>query len=145
MSTTTNMIKATKQKLALAIEHYRSIVHTANNNEVKAASDVVKKLRADISALITTGAQVCPICKNPPLGIEHPREKGGAEYEIGCLVCPAFKHDDGTIRQPRVRGGMIPQHAVDAWNGGPDFWSTYTEPTPAEPEPEDDAPESEPS
>ncbi|MDB4997483.1 MAG: hypothetical protein JWM74_4915 [Myxococcaceae bacterium] len=131
MSTTTNTIntiKDTKKKLGVAVARYREIVHTANGNEVKAASDVVKQLRAEIVALITKGAQVCPICKNPPHGIEHPREKGGAEYEIGCLVCKPIKHDDGTIRQPRVRGGMLPQHAVDAWNSGPDFWNVAPDP-----------------
>ena len=57
-----------------------------------------------------------------PTGMAHPTGRGGIEYEIGCTTCKTIPHDDGTVRQFRTRGGVMPRHAVEAWNGGPDFW-----------------------
>jgi hypothetical protein len=82
----------------------------------------IKAMQADMSALITKGAAPCPKCQQPPIGIRQPKAGGGFEYEIGCLMCKPFKHSDGSIRQCRVRGGLLPRHAVDAWNEGPSCW-----------------------
>lgn len=66
----------------------------------------------------------CPSCGEQPHGMEHQTGRGNPEYEIGCLGCGAFLHSDRTIREHRVRGGLKPEHAVDAWNAGPDYWMT---------------------
>jgi hypothetical protein len=115
-------IKDVKAALASAIAEYNDVVHTASANDVRAASDKIRELRAELASTITEGANPCPDCGNAPHGIEQPGRRGTSEYEVGCLVCGNFEHTDGTIRQHRVRGGMLPQHAVDAWNEGPDAW-----------------------
>ena len=81
----------------------------------------IKALRGELQAVLTEGAQPCPLCGQKPHGMEQPTAKG-VEYEIGCLGCKPFKHKDGTTRRPAVRGGLLPKHAVEAWNAGPDFW-----------------------
>lgn len=114
-------IKDVKKAIADAVAAYHKIVHSSPAADVKKASDVVKGLRAELSAIITEGAKPCPMCKEQPFGMEQPNGRS-TEFEIGCLGCKPIEHEDGTIREPRVRGGMVPAHAVEAWNGGPDFW-----------------------
>lgn len=115
-------LSETKAQLEVARAKYLEIVHTAPAPEVRAASDVVKSLQGKLSECITAGAKPCPTCEAPPHGMEQPNTRGGVEFEIGCIGCGAFEHTDGSIREHRVRGGMMPSHAVDAWNAGPDFW-----------------------
>lgn len=111
-----------KQAIDEAQARYLEIVNTAPQADVLEAGRRVKALRADLVSLLTEGAKACPSCGAAPHGMEQPTGKGGTEYEIGCLACGPFVHKDGTVRQHRVRGGMLPKHAVDAWNAGPDFW-----------------------
>lgn len=104
----TKQIQAIKADLVTALGAYHAIVHTAPAAEVKAASDTVKAARRALSDAICEGANPCPLCDAAPIGLEQPRGKGGVEYEIGCPSC----------RDTRVRGGMLPRHAVEAWNEG---------------------------
>lgn len=116
-------INEIKKQIDEAQGKYLSLVHTAPGNEVRAASAKVKELQRQLSAEIVKGAKPCPGCDQLPHGLEQPRGKGNAEFEIGCVSgCKPFVHTDGTVRERRVRGGMIPKHAVDAWNEGPDFY-----------------------
>jgi hypothetical protein len=102
---------------------YHEIASTATADELREASMVVEDAQRELSDFIVKGARPCPRCGVMPHGMEQPNTRGGVEYEVGCLGCPAFEHDDGTIREHRVRGGMMPSHAVDAWNAGADYWS----------------------
>ncbi len=111
-----------KAKLADALAHARAIDATASASERRAASEVVEALQRESILHITDGAKLCPFCKAVPVGIEQPNGSGGSEFEIGCSFCPPFVHSDGTTRKVRVRGGMLPRHAVDAWNEGPSAW-----------------------
>lgn len=116
-------IKEVKLDLLPALDAARAASVKGTRDEEQAASRVVEALQKELSDVITAGAKPCPRCKNMPHGMEHPTGKGGIEYEVGCIAgCPPFAHDDGTLRIPRVRGGRMPLHAVEAWNGGPDFW-----------------------
>lgn len=112
----------TKAALAKAQLDYNAVAETAAPPVIRKASDVVGTLKKQLIAEITAGAVACPGCGNPPHGLEQPRGTGGVEYEIGCVSCKAFVHTDGTVRLFRVRGGLIPRHAVEGWNAGPDFW-----------------------
>jgi hypothetical protein len=84
---------------------------------VREATDKAKALRAEMSALISEGAEACPHCGQLPHGMEHP-----SGFEVGCLSCKPFQHTDGTMREHRVKGALLPRHAVEAWNEGPDAW-----------------------
>lgn len=102
---------------------YHQLAEKGTPTEIRAAADAAKAAGLAFTAAITEGAKPCPFCAKHPHGIEQPRSGGdGYEYEIGCLTCPPFKYADGTMRQVRVRGGLLPRHAVDAWNEGPDNW-----------------------
>ena len=113
-------------ELAKKIADTKAKHHEASIGErVKNARDLaaqIKAMQTEMSDLITKGANMCPKCLQAPIGIRQPKAGGGFEYEVGCMTCKPFKHSDGSIRQCRVRGGLLPRHAVDAWNEGPSCW-----------------------
>jgi hypothetical protein len=117
------IIQETKRDLAVAQEKYFAIVDTAPRAELDKAAAEVVRLKKRLAAQIVEGAKPCPGCGEIPHGMEQPKGKDGVEYEIGCISCGAFEHTDGTMRLHRVRGGLLPRHAVEAWNEGPDFWA----------------------
>lgn len=121
-------LKEAKAQLEKARAHYALIAPSANSSELEAQSAVIKSCSEAVSAAITMGCEPCPGCKKLPHGMEQPGKRGSCEYEIGCLACKPFAHTDGTRREHRVRGGLLPSHAVDAWNAGPDFWLTEVPP-----------------
>lgn len=108
-------IKAERDK---HLAHARSIAHTGSHADNRKASEAVAKAQADMIAHITEGAKPCPRCGKPPVGMEQPTGRNGSEFEIGCAACLPFQHTDGTLRYASVRGGMLPRHAVEAWNEG---------------------------
>lgn len=113
-------INELKQELAVALQNARDAHDTATHHESQELSNVVVALQKAISDAICEGANPCPRCANPPIGIEQPNARGGVEYEIGCGAgCEPFADNNGTMRQCRVRGGMMPKHTVEAWNAGP--------------------------
>lgn len=116
-----------KADLGAALAAYREIANTAPAPQVLEASRKARALQEALSAAISEGANPCPDCGAQPHGMEQPTGKSGVEYEIGCLACGQFEHTDGTLRWHRVRGGMLPKHAVEAWNAGPDFWMKVPE------------------
>lgn len=111
-----------KRQIEEARAAYQAIANTAPAADVRAASQKVKAAQAALTAALIDGATPCPHCDEMPHGLEHPTGKGGVEYEVGCLTCKPFLHTDGTWRAHRVRGGLLPKHAVEAWNAGPDYW-----------------------
>lgn len=117
-------LKEAKAQLEKARAHYAEIAPVGSAKELEAQSVVIKCCSEAVSSAITMGCEPCPGCKEPPHGMEQPGKRGTCEYEIGCLSCKPFTHTDGTRREYRVRGGLLPSHAVDAWNAGPDFWLT---------------------
>jgi len=109
-----------------AIEDARARHHKlSQDGRAKESAAVAAEMKAAgklLVKLITEGADPCPRCAAPPHGMRQPNGRGGFEYEVGCTTCQPFKHVDGTIREFRVRGGLLPRHAVEAWNAGPDYW-----------------------
>ena len=103
---TIKQIQALKETLAAALGAYHAIASTTSPDDSREASNAVKAARKAISDAICEGAEPCPTCGTAPIGIEQPRGRGGVEFEIGCPVC----------RDMKVRGGMLPKHAVEAWN-----------------------------
>lgn len=109
----------------------------AVQDALRAKSDKVKAARKALNDFIVTGAKPCPKCGATPVGIEH-QVKGGVTYEVGCPACKPFaeptgdKDNDGRpihiMRKPAARGGILPRHAVEAWNEGPSCWQTSGEP-----------------
>ena len=120
--TQNELLHATKIALHVARGRYAVVVREAPAAEAELCALEVKRCAEAVSLAITHGCSPCPTCKQHPHGIEQPGRRGTHEYEIGCLACKPFDHTDGTRREPRTRGGMMPAHAVDAWNAGPDFW-----------------------
>lgn len=110
-------IAAIKQDLADAKDAY--LLLTEGEEPVadqRAASGAVKELQRELSEAITDGADPCPLCGQRPHGIEHQVARGrrvGVEYEIGCLGCVVDPSDPERVS---VRGGLLPRHAVEAWN-----------------------------
>lgn len=102
----TDQVKAHKDSLGESLAKYRAMADTATQSELRKASDAVKECRKALSACITEGAEPCPDCKVLPHGMEQPKGDS-VEYEVGCLACGKS-----------VRGGLLPKHAVEAWNEG---------------------------
>lgn len=121
-------LKEAKAQLAKARAHYAEIAPVGSSSELEAQSAVVKACSEAVSAAITMGCEPCPGCGKLPHGMEQPGKRGASEFEIGCLACKPFTHADGTRREYHVRGGLLPSHAVDAWNAGPDFWLVEVSP-----------------
>jgi hypothetical protein len=102
-----------KAALDKHLAHARSIHDTATHAESQDASRAVEQAQRDLSAHITDGAKPCPVCDRQPIGMEQPvgarargEREGRVEYEIGCISCSGLS----------VRGGLLPRHAVEAWN-----------------------------
>ncbi len=136
-------LKAERDK---RLAHAREISNTATHPENQAAGNAVIEMQLAIVAHITQGAKPCPVeievtpavlatdgtvatpavtrvCGLAPTGLEQPAGRGRSEFEVGCPVCRTIAHTDGTTRRVSVRGGLLPKHAVDAWNEGPDQWT----------------------
>lgn len=118
------MRKITEIESDLQAAHaaYHAIVEEAPPAKERAASLAVEKLQAELSAAIAEGANPCPNCGRAPHGMRQPDG-----FEVGCTNCGWFRHTDGTIRDHGARGGMLPRHAVETWNEGPDFWKKKSE------------------
>ncbi len=119
-------LKEAKAELAKARARYAEIAPSGSSRELEEQSAAIKSCMQAVSAAITSGCEPCPGCKQLPHGMEQPGKRGTFEYEIGCLTCKPFDHE-GTRREHRVRGGLMPSHAVDAWNAGPDFWLQWVD------------------
>lgn len=116
-------VVALKNQIASAKKAYEAIVHEGTAAEVREASDAVRKAQKELSDVISHGADPCPTCGQPPMGMVQYTE-GGPTFEVGCTNCGWFKHTDGTPRDHSGRGGVLPHHTVEAWNMGPDYWRT---------------------
>lgn len=108
--------------IAEARAAYQAAADKATKPELFALSRKVSSLQKQLGDLIADGASPCPDCKSKPVGMVQQTDKG-RRFEVGCPQCSgAFKHSDGTMRKHRVKDALMPQHAVEAWNAGPDFW-----------------------
>jgi hypothetical protein len=67
------------------------------------AAAKIKEMVKEVSDTLTEGANPCPDCGNPPIGIFH--DGTPKPFEVGCLV----------DRNHRVRESL-PEDAVDRWN-----------------------------
>lgn len=97
-------IESVKASIDEAQADYFAKYGSADASEAGAS---VKVLRKALAELLAEGAEPCAECKVPAHGMEQPRPGGGVEYEVGCLGCGAS-----------ARGGVLPRHAVEAWNAG---------------------------
>ena len=94
METTMRTEAEIRVDIAAARESYELIVHEAPAGEVRAASDVIKALQAELAATLAAGAEPCPICQRPAHGMlktpEHINrgKPVAAVYEVGCLDDP---------------------------------------------------------
>lgn len=117
-----NLIQKLQGEIADARANHHAMADTMTVRQQTESGAWIVGMQKELSAMIADGAKACDGCGNVPMGLEHPTKHGGVEYEIGCITCPPFEHTDGTVRECRVRGGMLPRHAVEAWNEGPDMW-----------------------
>src|SRR4051812_19087422 len=114
-------MKAIKADLEKARALYLAIESTGAKVDVEKASPGVKRLKKALSEALAEDPNPGPNRGRAPPGLEQPRPDGkGVEYEVGCNGCGFFLHEDGTARHYGARGGLLPRHAVEAWNEGPD-------------------------
>lgn len=92
------------QKHIDALEAALTAAHSSPSYE---ATQAVKAARKALSDAICDGAKPCDCGASDMHGMRQPLAKGKHEFEVGCLACGA-----------RARGGLIPRHAVEAWNEG---------------------------
>lgn len=87
---------------------YLAVVDTEPRAVVQAASDAVKPLRAELTALLSAGTVPCPRCHTAPHGMLKREAVGDAApiYEVGCLTC---------VNASR---GWTSSLAVERWNAG---------------------------
>ena len=113
-----------KSKIDALQTDLRSKARTLSPEQRKACGREIRTFQAELGRKIAEGANPCPDCGRLPFGMEQPRPGGGVEFEVGCLTpsCGWFIHTDGTVRGHAARGGLLPHHAVEAWNEGPDAW-----------------------
>jgi hypothetical protein len=111
-----------KQELAAAKAEYNAKCNDLPPAGERELSNKVRELNDKLIAALTAGALPCPMCGNPVHGMEQPGSRGSVEFEIGCVPCRPFVWTDGTVRNACVRGGLLPRHAVEAWNAGPNQW-----------------------
>src|SRR5512137_437160 len=81
---------------------YRDNVAT-NPSTATAASEQVKVLLAELSALLSKGARPCEVCGAQP----HGMKRRPHVYEVGCLNCQGIQSFGGTAAE-----------AVENWNNG---------------------------
>lgn len=122
-------ISEIQSALDAARDEYAKIVHEKPAAEVKAASAKIRELGKLLSDTITEGANPCPFCGQPPHGMLQPNKNaaGSVTFEVGCTGCPPFVHKDGSVRNVAVVGGLLPKHAVEAWNEGVDHFKRAKE------------------
>lgn len=91
------------------IEAARAKYHEGAANmtmaEVAKETAKIKAMVKEVSDMITEGAEDCPDCGNPPVGLFH--DGTARPFEIGCVV----------DRNHRVRESL-PEDAVERWNDG---------------------------
>jgi hypothetical protein len=93
-------------ELTAAREQYHAIVNTAPAPDVEVVSFKIHKLMNEIAAARAEGAEPCPTCENPPIGIKHD-DKVAMAYEVGCAHC----RDHRAVARTR-------EEAVEKWNAG---------------------------
>ena len=121
-------IKELNKARDAVLEKAQALANTGTHSQCQEAMAAVVKAQNDIIAFITEGAKPCPRCGGKPIGMEQPiGKRGRVEYEVGCPACKPFEHTDGTMRKVSTRGGLLPRHAVEAWNEGPDHWTLHFE------------------
>jgi hypothetical protein len=112
----TNEIQA---RLAAALTDYRAKANTAAAPVVRAASEKVRAIQAELVAAFTEGAAPCPNCGHLPIGMAQTvsvKNMTFAAVEIGCLNCPA------TSECSFAALGLSRDEAVANWNAGPEKW-----------------------
>lgn len=122
-------LKELKESLASKVAEHNALVekNTAAADRMRTLTIEIRSLRVDISEAIAHGAGPCPTCGAAPKGVEQPRpgtKRGESEYEVGCPICGWFIKEEGglTAFNHAARGGILPSHAVDAWNLGSEYW-----------------------
>lgn len=109
-------------ELEAQLAEYRANAQVWNQEQISESNAVVKKLREELSAAISTGANECPNCATPPFGMRRGEAIAGSSrfpvYEVGCLVCePVVTEKNGkAVRISYSAQGASPQQAVENWN-----------------------------
>lgn len=85
--------------------------------EARKAADRIKALAAELSALLSAGAEPCSQCGNRPVGARN----NEFQYRVICPACPSeVVEHRGTSEVVRHRRsvGNTPARAVQRWNAG---------------------------
>jgi len=117
-------IEEIQSELNSALSAFHEKAMTAIATESQASSKTIRALRAELSAAYSKGADVCPACKTPPLGmLRSPAYTMNerlipAVYEVGCIRCPPVlvEIDGKKRRQSYSAHADSPAGAVQRWN-----------------------------
>jgi len=146
---------STRDEAAIAADRQAAIDEYVANRDVWTAPEIAaynarfRELNAEWSACLSSGANACQECGNPPMGmIKTPAfTKDGVDfpcvYEVGCIFCDPYlverengqarEIDGRTLKLKRrsfsARGVSVAQ-AVENWNSGRWVEDLYFERTP---------------
>jgi hypothetical protein len=87
---------------------YQAIAGSKPETEARPLLVKVKDLQAELSSVLSVGAEDCEVCGNAPLGMRQYGSLNGRAvmfYEVGCLVC-----------KDRRAQGFTREEAVKNWN-----------------------------
>lgn len=120
-------IKVLQAELAARVDEARAKSNTAPAPELRELTVAVKELQQQISDTIAEGANPCPSCGAKAHGMQHDSEATGTCFEVGCRNCGWFRVGNTAVDHSSY-GAILPKHAVEAWNEGPEAWYTLATP-----------------
>lgn len=101
-----------RAELGDAQAEYNEAVRTKPQHEVLPLSRRITELRKELSGVLSEGANPCPDCGNPPIGLRHVHVVAATNrrvftFEVGCVSC----------KDHRAQGSSIAE-SVAEWNAG---------------------------
>lgn len=104
----------TEMELTAAIDaaqkQYHELSQIATAAELEKASNQIVSMKKMLAEFISTGAVVCPCCKQLPFGMK--KTKG--VYEVGCRTCKPVQTEAGQVLF--AAQGETAEEAVENWN-----------------------------
>lgn len=108
-------------ELAAARQEYHERHDTLTLAEAAEYSARIKALTAELSDLLSEGAEPCPACGSRPIGSRKGEISGLPIYAVICPACPSetlMQSETSELVRHRRAIGASPEQAVDRWNDG---------------------------
>lgn len=103
---------------------YHERAQSMTVGEAEAISAKIKTARATLAQIYAAGANLCPKCNRPPVGmLRRPQYTDRGQtipdlFEVGCATCrPVLVMTNGNPRRRLCAAqGPTPEQAVENWN-----------------------------